>query len=224
MSMIKLFVPVSLFFITPCVMADINQDVLNLQHEWAQANYNLHGKQQDKAFKNLINRADNVVKTYPDRAESWIWRGIIKSSYAGIEGGLGALSLAKASKKDLEKALSINDKALSGSAYTSLGALYFKVPGWPIGFGDDDKAETMLKKALAMNPDGIDSNFFYAEYLEDEGQYKKAEQYLLKAQQAPARPQRPLADKGRHHEIQVELKKVKAKLEIKTTSNANFIN
>ena len=36
-----------------------------------------------------------------------------------------------------------------GSAYTSLGTLYFKVPGWPVGFGDEEKAEELLRKALA---------------------------------------------------------------------------
>ena len=61
-------------------------------------------------------------------------------------------------------ALKIIDKAFSGSAYTSLGTLYFKAPSWPISFGDDKKAEVMLKQALAINPDGIDSNFFYAEF------------------------------------------------------------
>ena len=73
--------------------------------------------------------------------------------------GLGAFNYAKASKKDLEKALSIDPDALSGSAYTSLGTLYFNVPGWPIGFGDDEKAEQLLKSPDGK-PIGIDSNYF----------------------------------------------------------------
>ena len=35
---------------------------------------------------------------------------------------------------------------------SSLGVLYYKVPGWPIGFGDKDKARDLLQKALAVNP------------------------------------------------------------------------
>jgi Tfp pilus assembly protein PilF len=45
------------------------------------------------------------------------------------------------------------------------GALYYQVPGWPIGFGDKDKANELLKKALALNPDGIDPNYFYGDFL-----------------------------------------------------------
>ena len=138
---------------------------------------------------------------YPNSAESWIWSGIIKSTYAGAKGGLGALSLAKESKADLEKAMSLNDHALEGSAYTSLGTLYYSVPGWPVGFGDDDKAEELLQKALALNPNGIDSNYFYGSYLINEKRYDEARQFLHKAQMAPPRPDRQLADEGRQQEI-----------------------
>ncbi|RKZ94041.1 MAG: hypothetical protein DRQ46_10605, partial [Gammaproteobacteria bacterium] len=169
-------------------------------------------KAQKEAFDELVIQADKATESYPDSAEVLIWSGIVKSSYAGAKGGLGALSLAKASKADLEKAMTINDTALSGSAYTSLGTLYFKVPGWPLGFGKDKKAKELLEKALTINPDGIDSNYFYAEYLADQRLYGEAEKYLLKAQQAPTRPDRPVADKGRHDDIEVSLEKVRAKL------------
>ena len=48
---------------------------------------------------------------------------------------------------------------MDGAAYTSLGALYYQVPGWPLGFGDDAAARTMLRKGLAIDPDGIDANY-----------------------------------------------------------------
>jgi tetratricopeptide (TPR) repeat protein len=99
--------------------------------------------------------------------EPLIWEGIVLSSEAGAKGGLGALSLAKEARQRLDEALKLNDKALNGSAYTSLATLYAKVPGWPVGFGDKERAEEYFKKALAINPDGIDPNFFYGEYLAD---------------------------------------------------------
>ncbi|MDA1382172.1 hypothetical protein PCI56_27515 [Plesiomonas shigelloides subsp. oncorhynchi] len=54
--------------------------------------------------------------------------------------------MVKEAKASLEKALKQNPNALDGSAYTSLGSLYYKVPGWPVGFGDDEQAERLLKK------------------------------------------------------------------------------
>lgn len=187
-------------------------DIHRLQLDWAKANYELKDEEQSKAFEHLIEQAKAATEKYADKAESWIWSGIIQSTYAGKAGPLSALGYAKAAKADLEKALSINPDALQGSAYTSLGTLYFKVPGWPLGFGDDDKAEEMLKKAVAINPNGIDSNYFYADFLIEQDEYLQAKKYLLKAQSAAPRPQRPLADKGRQIEIAHLLEKVNEEL------------
>ncbi len=190
-----------------------NNGFETLQKDWAVANYKLTGDAQKQAFDALIAKADAFLSADPQSAEVLIWRGIIKSSFAGVKGGLGALSLIKESKKDLEMALKINDKALSGSAYTSLGTLYFKAPSWPISFGDDKKARTLLKQALDIKPSGIDSNFFYAEFLKDQGEMVNAKKYLEKAKRASQRSNRPIADQSRYEDI------TKALLEVKDALN-----
>ncbi|GLX84081.1 hypothetical protein tloyanaT_03330 [Thalassotalea loyana] len=216
MKYIKRFLALSAIYFSASVMADTPNEfddaLLKLQQSWASVNYEYDGKEQEEVFEKLNLEAEQLTLNYPEKAEAWVWKGIVESSYAGAKGGLGALSLAKAAKKSLEKALEIDEQALMGSAYTSLGTLYHKVPGWPIGFGDDDDAKVMLNKALAINPDGIDPNYFYGEYLYDEKDYKQALVYLEKAKQATPRDTRPLADKYRHEEIELLLAKVNKKL------------
>jgi len=192
--------------------ADPGADIAQLQERWAEVNYQLQGKTQLTAFETLVQEADQIAAQNPDSAEALIWSGIIKSSFAGAKGGLGAMKLAKASRTDLERAMQIDANALQGSAYTSLGTLYFKVPGWPVGFGDEEKAEQLLLKALALNPEGIDPNYFYGDFLFEQKRYAEAEQALLKARSAPPRPDRPLADAGRQEEIKLALLKVQEKL------------
>jgi tetratricopeptide (TPR) repeat protein len=192
--------------------AGVTEEITTLQKRWAEVNYQMEGEAQSEAFASLATEADAVVSRHPDNAAPLIWRGIIKSTYAGAKGGLGALSLAKSSKADLEAALAIDPQALDGSAYTSLGTLYCHVPGWPIGFGDDKKAEKLLLKALAINPDGIDSNYFYADYLIGKKRYQDARTYLLKAKKAAPRINRPLADAGRQKEISQALAVIEQKL------------
>lgn len=184
----------------------------SLQDRWAEINYQVPKEQREKAFASLSEQAQKAVIAEPDAAELHIWNGIILSTYAGAKGGLGALGLVKEAKASLEQGLALDPKALAGSAYTSLGSLYYHVPGWPIGFGDDEKAEAMLKQALAINPDGIDPNYFYADYLARAKRYAEAKVALEKALQAPARPNRLSADAGRKQDIQALLSKVNAEL------------
>ncbi len=194
------------------VWADVLTDIAPLQQRWAEINYQLPEDEREKAYSSLLQQADAVVGANPAAAEAYIWRGIIQSSYAGAKGGLGALSVAEASKADLEKALKLDPQALQGSAYTSLGVLYAKVPGWPIGFGSDKKAAELLQKALELNPQGIDPNYFYAEFLAEKRDYAAAMRYLEQASKAPARPGRESADQGRQQEIATLLAKVSKKV------------
>lgn len=196
-------------------IADTVSEFSQLQTRWAQINYQLEGRAQLDAFEQLVNDADVMTSSNLEAAELWIWSGIIKSTYAGAKGGLGALGLAKAAKTDLEQAMEIDAEALAGSAYTSLGTLYANVPGWPLGFGNDRTAEELLLKAIAVNPQGIDSNYFYGTFLIDQKRFGEAREYLLKAQQAPPRPDRPLADSGRQQEIASALLELAGKTENK---------
>jgi tetratricopeptide (TPR) repeat protein len=181
-----------------------------LQARWAEINYQLPKEQREKAFASLSEDALKAVAAEPNAAELQIWNGIILSTYAGAKGGLGALGLVKEAKASLEHALTLDAQALSGSAYTSLGSLYYQVPGWPVGFGDDEKAEVLLKKALSINPDGIDPNYFYGDYLARSKRFDEAKAALEKALQAPPRPGRQLADEGRKQDIKALLKSISA--------------
>jgi tetratricopeptide (TPR) repeat protein len=206
----------SLFAGPLCAAAPANPafdaELLSIQQAWAKTNYETPaGDARVQAFDALEKRAEAFTRQNPTRAEALIWEGIIESSYAGAKGGLGALSLCKEARGNLEAALKIDPAALDGSAYTSLGTLYYKVPGFPLGFGDHDKAEHMLQKALKQNPNGIDPNYFYAEFLFEEERYPEALQYLDKASKAAPRPGREVADKGRRAEIAALAAKVKAK-------------
>jgi tetratricopeptide (TPR) repeat protein len=86
-----------------------------------------------------------------------------------------------------------------------MATLYAKVPGWPIGFGDKARAEELFKKSLAINPDGIDPNFLFGEYLAESGRVSEARRYLEIALKAPPRPGRDLADSGRRQEVRALL-------------------
>jgi len=191
--------------------AGVDDAVAALQHDWEVIRYQTPPAEREKRFEALAAKARKVSETYPARAEPLVWEGIIVSSWAGEKGGLGALGLVKQARALYEAAIAIDGNVLDGSAYNSLGVLYYKVPGWPVGFGDKAKAKELLQKALAINPKGIDPNFFYGEYLIEIGQPDQAGPYLERALQAPPRPGRQVADNGRREEARQLLEKARAK-------------
>lgn len=185
-----------------------------LARAWAHVNYEIPDKSaQAEGAAQVAAEADALARQNPGRAEPLVWEAIAKATQAGAKGGLGGLGLAKESKALLERAEKINPTALGdGSVYTSLGSLYAQVPGFPVGFGDAGKARGYLQKALAANPNGVDANFFYGDFLMRQNDYAGASKALQKAMAAPARPGREVADKGRKAQAAALLAQAQAKL------------
>jgi len=77
-------------------------------------------------------------------------------------------------------------------------------------FRHHDKARAYLERGLKVNPNGIDSNYFYADFLLSAAKMPNLE-YFKKALNAPARPGREDADAGRRTEIQESIKKLEKK-------------
>lgn len=197
-------------FICGQALADgVDDSVTELQHGWAHAYYQTPKDQKEAEFKVLAAKAHQITLASPSRVEPMVWEGIILSSYAKFAGALSALDKAKAARDLLVSAEKIQPDALNGSIYSSLGSLYYKVPGWPIGFGDKKKAREYLEKAVKLNPTGIDPNYFLGDFLMEQGEYAKAREYLEKALAAPARAGREDADQGRRAEVQQALDKAK---------------
>lgn len=188
----------------------LDASIIKLQHAWAKINYQTPEKEREAALKKLSDEAHQVSAANPGRPEPLIWEGIITSTLAKYQSTFVAGGTAKAARDLLLHAEKIDPNALEGSALTSLGSLYYKVPRF-VSFGDHDKARDYLERALKINPNGIDPNYFYAEFLLERGEQAKALEHFRKAQNAPARPGREDADAGRKAEIQAYLNTLEKK-------------
>ena len=206
MTRTSLHIGIGMLVAAGCAVAHAAEDAVpglqGLQEEWAPVRYQPPKGQQVAGYEAHIGRLQHLIQEHAGRPEPQIWKAIVLSTEAGAMGGFGALDKVKSARDLLLEAERMDPTALQGSAYTSLGSLYYQVPAWPIGFGDDDKAGDYLRKALAVNPDGIDPNYFYADYLREEKRYAEALRHARKALAAPARPGRPIADEGRRAEAQ----------------------
>ncbi|MCB1614568.1 MAG: hypothetical protein KDI30_01015, partial [Pseudomonadales bacterium] len=162
--------------------AQAAETATSLQQDWDFVNFTeKDNKQKLQKLEELVERARSAAEREPGNAEILVWKGVILSTYAGEKGGLGALSLVKEAKAAFEQALLIDDAVLNGAAHTSLGSLYYQVPGWPLSFGDDSKAEKHLQAGLKIAPQNIDALYFYGDFLARNNRLDEAKSYMKKA-------------------------------------------
>lgn len=184
-------------------------DVKAIDDSWAHVAYEMEGSSHQAAALNKLDKqAAAVVARYPGQAEPLLWQGIVLSEEAKRANIFHKLGLAKRAYAVIQKAYAIDPRAGNGGVAMSLGVLYYRVPGSPIGFGDKDKAGKLLRQALAQDPGGMDANYFYGDYLNEMGDSAGARKYLQKALQAPRDPGRPVWDAGRRKEIRALLAKI----------------
>jgi tetratricopeptide (TPR) repeat protein len=186
-----IFVAFGLLLSTPCFADSMNDSLDRIETEWSNAGNTGSVKMQKEKFQRLYNRVTKLASEHPDKAEPKIVQALILLTIAQIEGAFSALSLVHQAKELLLGAISINPDARNGSAVFTLGILYYKVPGWPIGFGDDDKAEKLLLSSVSKNPEGIGSNYYYGDFLIQQDRPDEAERYLKRAAQAYLPPNEP---------------------------------
>ena len=194
----------------PILAAELDDQVTELQRDWEVVRYQTPANERERRFAELAAKAHRVSDHFLDRSEPLIWESTIVSSWADEKGGFGALGLYKRAKVLCEAAIQIDGSKLDGMAYDNLGMLYFKAPRWPLSFGDMAKAKELLQKALALNPQGIEPNAAFGEYLLQTKHPEEALVYLERALQAPIRPGRQIADTGRREEVRAMLERATA--------------
>lgn len=164
--------------------------LFSLMQRWSNVEYQMQGDAQTQAFDSLAGEVNALAEAQPGSASVLTAQGVILASYAKSKGGFGALELAKQARTALERAIELDPRGEDASAFVTLGALYQHVPGWPIAFGDEDRARELLRRAVEIRPNGIDTNFYYAQYLEDQGQRAEALTYAQRAVDGVARERR----------------------------------
>ena len=171
-----------------------------LKSRWERVTTELPEGERRGALKELSGEAERLADAHPDAALPRVWHGIIEASHARERSGLGALGSARSARDALERAIEIDPEGANGSAYVTLGALYHRAPGRPLGLGNRDTAERMFRRALTIRPEGIDVNFYYAAFLEEEGRIDEAREHARRAMEGEPRADRQASDEALREE------------------------
>jgi tetratricopeptide (TPR) repeat protein len=192
-----------------CIAENLNDSLQRIESEWASIYYSMPKQKRGPEYCRLLDKTINLSRQHPNNAEPIIWEAIVKATNADHQDAVSALKAIHEARDLLLKAIQINPQAMSGSAYVTLGTLFYMAPKWPIGFGDETTAEKMLQTALKINPNGIDSNYFYGDFLLANNRLNEAEKYFKRAIAVPARAEQIYADNRLKEDAKLALQNTK---------------
>jgi tetratricopeptide (TPR) repeat protein len=191
--------------LSPLTATAFEGELFSLKNRWEHTVTEMPVNERESTLKSLTSEVEQLAEEHGNEADVLVWQGIILASYARERGGLGALGTAGDARDALERAIELDPQGNNGSAYVTLGALYDRAPGRPLGFGNSDTAERMFQRALEIRPDGIDVNYYYAAFLKEEGNEQAAREHAQRAVNGTARDSRQVSDEALRRDAQALL-------------------
>ncbi len=185
--------------------ASLPESIQEIDRRWDEIAYHWPKSQQAEGLGALLADIKRLKSRYPRRAEPLIWQAITLVTLASLDPGLSSLDRAAQARDLLLRAVAIDPGAMRGSAYLALACLYYKVPGWPLSFGDIKKAERYFQKALALNPGGIENHYYYGHFLGKIGRVQEALAHFQQAVRLPPDPAQPHLSLKLKHKAQEKL-------------------
>ncbi len=187
-----------LFFLACSVaLAEPSADELakTLNDQWEVIFYTQPADRQAGQFKALLPHIREFRAKFPNRAEPLVIEAVTLCTLVAAEWSFSALGDIENARDLLLKSIELDPRAMEAAAYIALGNLYYRLPGWPLSFGDDDLARQYLESAVKYYPNEVDTNYFLGDYWLGEEDYGKALVYLEKADKAEVRQGHELADR-----------------------------
>lgn len=194
-----------------CFADNLARSLQAIETEWAAIYYTLPKSQQVAAYNALLSKANDLAEQFPKNSEPPFWQAVILLARAEKQDAFSALNAIHLARDLLQEAIKINPKTANGSAYVTLATLYYMAPSWPIAFGDTEKAEQLFQAALNINPNGIDTNYFYGDFLLTHNRSDEAQKYFDKALAIPSRKEQLFADDKLKDEVKLALANTKSR-------------
>lgn len=203
--MLKLITFICLMLVSNIMPASPLMDEINsIESEWANVFYHL-SKTDDmakKEYSRLISKAQHLGMRYPDATEPVFWEANILASRAEHENIFTALASINTAKTLLKKVIQKDASTLGGAALVTLSILYYEMP---LIYNDSSMAERYLKQALKINPNGVDPNYYYAEFLRSIDKIMLAIKYYKFVLSATVRSEQQFADEQLKHKALINL-------------------
>lgn len=192
-------------FSFPACAINLASAIDDIEREWAAVYYKHNHPNPSAIYQKLLTQAQTLGKQFPTQAEPLLWQAILVATDANHQSPIKALEHINIAHDLLMCAIALDPSGVSGAVQVTLGTLYYMAPGWPIAFGDTEKAEQYFLAALKINPDSIEANYFYGDFLIANNKAPQAQSYLQKAITIPPRKQQLFSDQSLQHQATLAL-------------------
>jgi len=152
---------------------------------WYDGNFSSSDK--NSIFQKGIEAGKKAVEINPVQCEGHFWLGINYGLLAESSSALSALDLVDDVKREINRAMEINENCECGGPARVLGKLYSRLP-WFKG-GSKKKAVSYLKQSLDLCPQDTQSRIFLAEIYESQGQRDQAFDLLKQVEMIEPEPE-----------------------------------
>lgn len=128
-------------------------------------------------FENAIETADQALALNANDVRGLFWKAAAMGKIAEDSGIINALRMLRPMESMLLKVIELDEHYENAGAHRALGRMYHQLPGFPISFGSNRKAQMHLKRAHELFPRDVITRAFYAELLYDSGRKAEARKH-----------------------------------------------
>ena len=157
--------------------------------ECANAEIESETEQRIALYIRCIETADIALANNRDEVVALYWKAVALGKLSEEKGILNALRSMRPIEKLFLRVIELNENYDNAGGHKALGRMYFKLPGFPISFGNKEKALYHLKRAYELFPYDIIALAFYAEALFETGNKSEARQIAEFILTAPIEPE-----------------------------------
>ncbi|MDC8445477.1 MAG: TRAP transporter TatT component family protein [Nitrosomonas sp.] len=125
-------------------------------------------------YNNCLETADKALAGNADEIVALYWKAVAMGKLSEEMGILNSLRMTRPMEKLFLRVIALDEHYDNAGGHKALGRMYFRLPGFPVSFGNKEKAVFHLRRALALYPRDIIARAFYAEALYDMGKKQEA--------------------------------------------------
>jgi len=142
--------------------------------ECADAEVELQKSKRLELYKMCFDTAESALAGNTNEVVALYWKGVAMGKLIENMRILDALRMTRSMENLFLRVIAINEHYDAAGGHKALGRIYHQLPGFPISFGDNEKALFHLGRAYELYPDDIIVRAFLAELLMDMGRKHEA--------------------------------------------------